>query len=66
LLKMRIIQQVAKQVSKEIKGLIQVVSKIYDEVVKFNKLLNIAIMISYLARSSIKEFHISSLLILTQ
>jgi hypothetical protein len=31
-----------------------------------NKLLNIAIMISYLVRSSIKEFHISSLLILTQ
>jgi hypothetical protein len=30
LLKMRIIQQVTKQVSKEIKGLIQVVSKIYD------------------------------------
>jgi hypothetical protein len=28
-------QQVAKQVSKEIKGLVQVVSKIYDEVVKF-------------------------------
>jgi hypothetical protein len=27
----------------------------------FNKLLNIAIMISYLARSSIKEFYISSL-----
>jgi hypothetical protein len=34
-LKMWIIQQVAKQVSKEIKGLIQVVSKIYDEVVRF-------------------------------
>jgi hypothetical protein len=32
---MRIIQQVAKQFSKEIKELIQVVSKIYDEVVKF-------------------------------
>jgi hypothetical protein len=32
----------------------------------FNKMLNIAIMISYLARSSIKEFHISSLLIQTQ
>jgi hypothetical protein len=32
---MRIIQQAAKQVSKEIKGLMQVVSKIYDEVVKF-------------------------------
>jgi hypothetical protein len=31
---MRIIQQVTKQVSKEIKGLIQGVSKIYDEVVK--------------------------------
>jgi hypothetical protein len=30
----------------------------------FNKLLNIAIMINYLARSSIKEFHISYLLIL--
>jgi hypothetical protein len=35
LLKIRIIQQVAKQVSKEIKGFIQVVSKIYDEVIKF-------------------------------
>jgi hypothetical protein len=35
LLKMRIIQHITKQVSKEIKGLIQVVSKIYDEVVKF-------------------------------
>jgi hypothetical protein len=35
LLKSRIIHHVAKQVSKEIKGLIQVVSKIYDEVVKF-------------------------------
>jgi hypothetical protein len=32
---MRIIQHITKQVSKEIKGLIQVVSKIYDEVVKF-------------------------------
>jgi hypothetical protein len=32
---MRIIQQVVKQVSKETKGLIQVGSKIYDEVVKF-------------------------------
>jgi hypothetical protein len=32
---MGIIQQVAKQVLKEIKGLIQVVSKIYDEVDKF-------------------------------
>jgi hypothetical protein len=31
---MIIIQQVTKQVSKEV-GLIQVVSKIYDEVVKF-------------------------------
>jgi hypothetical protein len=51
LLKMRIIQQVAKQVSKEIKGLIQVVSKIYDEVVNFEQLLNIAIMISNLTRS---------------
>jgi hypothetical protein len=35
LLKMRVTQQVAKQVSKEIKGYIQVVSKNYDEVVKF-------------------------------
>jgi hypothetical protein len=34
---MRIIQQVIKQVSKEIKALIQVVSKIYDEVVKFEQ-----------------------------
>jgi hypothetical protein len=34
---MRVIQQVAKQVSKEIKKLIQVVSKIYDEVVKFSQ-----------------------------
>jgi hypothetical protein len=34
-LKIRIIQQVRKEVSKEIKGLIQVVSKIYDEVDKF-------------------------------
>jgi hypothetical protein len=32
---MRIIQQVSNQVSKEIKELIQVVSKIYDEVAKF-------------------------------
>jgi hypothetical protein len=32
----------------------------------FNKFLNIAIMISYLAKSSIKEFHISCLLILPQ
>jgi hypothetical protein len=51
LLKMRIIQQVVKQVSKEMKELIQVVSKIYDEVVNFEQFLNIAIMISYLARS---------------
>jgi hypothetical protein len=35
LLKMRIIQQVPKLVSKEIKGLIQVVSTIFDEVVNF-------------------------------
>jgi hypothetical protein len=35
MLKMRIIHHVAKQVSKEIKGLILVVSKIYDEVVNF-------------------------------
>jgi hypothetical protein len=48
---MRIIQQVVKQVSKEMKELIQVVSKIYDEVVNFEQFLNIAIMISYLARS---------------
>jgi hypothetical protein len=34
-LKERTIHQVTKQVSKEIKGLIQVVSKTYDEVVKF-------------------------------
>jgi hypothetical protein len=32
----------------------------------FNQMLNIAIMINYLARSSIKEFHISSLLTLAQ
>jgi hypothetical protein len=32
---MGIIQQVTKQVSKEIKGLIQVVTKICDEVVNF-------------------------------
>jgi hypothetical protein len=32
----------------------------------FNKMFNVAIMISYLARSSINEFHISSLLTLAQ
>jgi hypothetical protein len=35
LLKSRIIHQIPKQVFKEIKGLILVVNKIYDEVVKF-------------------------------
>jgi hypothetical protein len=66
LLKVRLLtNRIIQQVSKEIKGFMQVVSKIYDEVVNFfNKLLNIAIMISYPARSTIKEFHISSLLTL--